>query len=1025
MAAAPMAFAALPAGAVTRVAVPGPPTGVTATSHANASSVVSWTAPSSAGGAPISSYSVRYSSNGGWSWTAVTSIGVGTTKTVTGLKNGTSYVFDVAAINSGGTGAYSTSSASVTPATVPGAPTKVKAVSAQNAMSSVSWTAPTSNGGSAITGYTVTSSPGSKTCTSSTTSCTVTGLTNGTSYTFTVAASNALGASSPSTPSAAAVPSTTPGAPTSVTATSFQNGKVPVTWSPPTSLGGSAIKTYVVRYSSNGGTSWTTASTTVRGTVTSYTVTGLANGTNYLIGVAATTSAGTGSFGLSALATPSTTPSAPTAVSATMVNYGATVSWTVPASNGGTAVTGYVVRAIATGSGVSRGFAFTTAATSQTVTGLVDGTTYTFTVQAVNNSGPGLVSAPSNSVVPAGPPGAPADVTVSSDWSGTVAGTTISWLTPDIAGSAITGYTVAATDHTNAANSTSCISGGSRLANSWRSCTVTGLVAGDDYSYSVTATNGIGSTTASTPGNVDGASASLSSTGNVAVSWTAPAAGSTPTSYQVQASSNTVSSGSVVAPATFASLPGTPRSVAFDTAGNAYVLSASSNAVYKVTPTGTVTTLGFSGLATPMAVAVDSSGDVFVADTLNNRVVELSAAGAQSTLVSMSMPSGLAIAGGTIYVSSWTARQISSYSVTTGAFIHNIGPVGGLAGANQIALDPSNNLIVADTGDHRLVKLTTSGILTVVASGLPNPVGVAVDSSGNAYVVDMTTQNLTEVEPSGTEVAMNAAAPLSGAVAVDASNNVYVGTTNNQLVDSSQAASCTEPAGTTTCTLSVPGLTSLNGFSLRIQAVDANGNVGPSVFVYGTPSAPGEPTIVTGDSQATASWSTITGQGVTSYQVTASDVTNPGMDGDGNTCTAPQGTSPSCTITGLTNGDSYTFGVTATNTVGTSPASTSSAPATPSTVPDAPTGLSAVDNGDGTSTVSWTASDDEGSPITGYTVTATDVTHPGIDGDGNTCMTDGSGTSCTVTGLTEGDAYTFSVVATNANGDSAGASVGY
>jgi uncharacterized repeat protein (TIGR02543 family) len=95
--------------------------------------------------------------------------------------------------------------------TKPDAPTGVSATSGGNASSTVSWIAP-SDGGSVITGYTATSNAG-QTCSSATTSCSVTGLTNGTPYTFTVTATNSIGVSDPSgasSPITPAAPVVTP-----------------------------------------------------------------------------------------------------------------------------------------------------------------------------------------------------------------------------------------------------------------------------------------------------------------------------------------------------------------------------------------------------------------------------------------------------------------------------------------------------------------------------------------------------------------------------------------------------------------------------------------------------------------------------------------------------------------------------------------------------------------------------------------------------------------------------------------------
>jgi hypothetical protein len=92
----------------------------------------------------------------------------------------------------------------------PTAPTGVVGVAGDGEVA-VSWTAPASDGGSAITGYTVTASPGDATCTPTwALTCTVTGLTNGTPYTFTVTATNDVGTSEPSEPSAPVTPMASP-----------------------------------------------------------------------------------------------------------------------------------------------------------------------------------------------------------------------------------------------------------------------------------------------------------------------------------------------------------------------------------------------------------------------------------------------------------------------------------------------------------------------------------------------------------------------------------------------------------------------------------------------------------------------------------------------------------------------------------------------------------------------------------------------------------------------------------------------
>jgi hypothetical protein len=152
---------------------------------------------------------------------------------VPNLTNGTPYTFTVTAANVIGTGPASSPSNAVTPSapTVPGAPTAVSAT-AGNASATVSWTAPSSNGGSAITSYTVTPVTGGVSQTSLAvtvtgppplaTSAMVPNLTNGTPYTFTVTAANVVGAGPASAASNAVTP--TAAGPVTVDKTVFTDG---------------------------------------------------------------------------------------------------------------------------------------------------------------------------------------------------------------------------------------------------------------------------------------------------------------------------------------------------------------------------------------------------------------------------------------------------------------------------------------------------------------------------------------------------------------------------------------------------------------------------------------------------------------------------------------------------------------------------------------------------------------------------------------------------------------------------------
>ena len=216
---------------VTATSVPGAPTIGTATVSATTASVP-FTAPASNGGSPITSYTATSSPSG---ITGTLSQAGSGTITVSGLAANTAYTFTVTATNIIGTGPASAASNSVTTANVPGAPT-IGTATVSGTTASVPFTAPASDGGSVITTYTATSTPGSITGTLSQAgsgTVTVSGLTGGTSYTFKVKATNAVGTGAESAASNSVTAQvtgqqafTTPGcycwvAPANVTSVSF------------------------------------------------------------------------------------------------------------------------------------------------------------------------------------------------------------------------------------------------------------------------------------------------------------------------------------------------------------------------------------------------------------------------------------------------------------------------------------------------------------------------------------------------------------------------------------------------------------------------------------------------------------------------------------------------------------------------------------------------------------------------------------------------------------------------------------
>jgi hypothetical protein len=461
---------------------PGAPTGVNACSSSDISGgkiFVYFTPPQSDGGTAIWKYTATSYPGG------ITATGTASPIIASGLKNGTAYKFNVTATSgiesSPLPGPASAWSPYVTPATVPFAPEIGTAVKGDG-QATVYFTAPSAvggvpgNGGNPITAYTVTTFPaGIPAVTKVSSPIIVSGLRGNSPYTFTVTATNMIGKSAPSIASNTVTPTASiPGAPTAVTATPG-NGQAIVSFTAPLE-NGSSIQFYTV-------TAYPGAIATTGFTSSPVPVTGLANGKAYTFKVTATNWIGTGPSASSPSMTPSTVPFCPANVKAVRGNGQATISFTAPVAvggvpgNGGSPITSYTVSL----DGV---ISFTKAASPIIVTGLENGTDYTFKVWANNKNGKGD-EVTSNAITPAAVPGAPVIEGVQ------IGNThvTVLFTAPDIdGGSPITKYTVTSSPGAKTASATSASSG----------ITVTGLRSETAYAFKLTAANAVGTGAAST-----------------------------------------------------------------------------------------------------------------------------------------------------------------------------------------------------------------------------------------------------------------------------------------------------------------------------------------------------------------------------------------------------------------------------------------------------------------------------------------------------------------------------------------------
>ena len=284
--------------------------------------VLSWSAPSNDGSSPVTRYEVSIG-NANW-----LNMADNTGHTFTGLNNGTQYTFRVRAVNVLGPGTITTQTA--TPRTVPDAVTNF-AISPGSSSATLSWGAPLFNGGAPVTAYEVSSDDGTTwIAATNNASHTFTGLNAELEYTFKVRAVNAAGAGQETEMSA--YPRILPQAVRNFTAAP-DNTQVVLSWDAPLDSGGLPI----IRYEVNSGGDWLNADSN-----NSHTFAGLANGTQYTFQVRAVTVVGPGTEAAQT-ATQRTIPDAVTNITSSLDNGQVALSWTVPANDGGSPITGYQI----------------------------------------------------------------------------------------------------------------------------------------------------------------------------------------------------------------------------------------------------------------------------------------------------------------------------------------------------------------------------------------------------------------------------------------------------------------------------------------------------------------------------------------------------------------------------------------------------------------------------------------------------------------------------------------------------------
>ena len=559
---------------------PNAPTALRYQEDTSTSLVLIWSAPGEDGASLITEYAIRQSSDSGSTWSAVPSNRIVRSSAnslnakVIGLTAGTSYMFQVAAVNAIGTSPWSVSSVEALAASDPSKATSVYVTGKTGTTVSLGWAAPDANG-LPITSYVIEYSDatgalwnavpvGQRVQNSPTsTSATITGLTQGQAYSFRVAAVNARGTGVPTVIGEPVIPATKPLTPSSVAIGAKTTSSISLTWNAPASDGGRPLIGYDVQQSTDQGTTWVYVDTAwiTRASLASLSVTvrGLNVGRYYTFRTRAVNGEGAGDWSVqSPVARAAEIPQPITTLQSPLDNAGSpdirndsiNLFWSAPNAMG-SAITSYALQVSSDNVNWGGLVTLSSDAFAYTISGLQPSQERFVRIAAINGEGQANWSA---SYLARTKPAAPANIVIGARTADSIS---FSWSAPVSNGvGTLNRYDVQQSNDQGSTWSNVDSAWISRASLTSLSATVRGLDIGQYYMFRVRAVNAEGSSDWSTPsvtaraatppGAVSTLHIPLDSFGDpdlqddsINVVWSpAPAMGSPLTGYSLQVSSD-------------------------------------------------------------------------------------------------------------------------------------------------------------------------------------------------------------------------------------------------------------------------------------------------------------------------------------------------------------------------------------------------------------------------------------------------------------------------------------------------------